>query len=288
MSINLIFVSALILLLIYGVFSDFETDSRNDPHNKNYPSFRVKNIQSSINWHTHFFKTGWSLQMSTPGQSSIVPQCKLQKYNWINGSATHIKFLHKSELSALFNSWPNSQLPWQPGYHAKHADQPNLHECYILFIFSTTCRFSEASLPYINALARAYPQLPVYGIKVEDYVSHKWSLRMLFVPKLKIIVNGKVYIEYSGSDIDLGEMVDFIWSNMRLLPRVPLRVLPSDYKNSPQFSFEPKSVYLFLSWAVTIIGLGFVCVTLVYRWIVSLLNSISIMNFCLVDFNGQP
>ncbi|KAH8865024.1 hypothetical protein EWB00_004448 [Schistosoma japonicum] len=215
MRINPVFLSALILLLSYDVFSDFEVDSRNDPHNTKYPNFPVKTIQSSINWaETHFLQTGWPLQIPTPGQSSIVPQCKLRKYNWINGSSTHIKFLHKSELSALFNSWSNSQLSFQPGYHTKHSDQLKLHECYILFIFSTTCRFSEASLPYINALARAYPQLPVYGIKVEDYVAHKWSLRMLFVPKLKIIVNGKVFIEYSGSDIDLGEMVDFIWSNM--------------------------------------------------------------------------
>lgn len=112
---------------------------------------------------------------------------------------------------------------------------------------------------------------------------------MLFVPKLKIIVNGKIFNEYSGSDVDLDGMADFIWSNMHLLPRVPLRVLPSDYDNVPQFSFESNAVCLLVSWLVTIMGLGFMCATVVVRlqWFTSFLNHISALNFFFGYFNGR-
>ncbi|CAH8645851.1 unnamed protein product [Schistosoma curassoni] len=271
----------------FGVFGGSKADSGKNPNNENHQDFRVNTIHKSrVNWQISFLQSVWS----TTEQSHIIPQCKLLKFNWINGSYSNVKFLHKAQLSDLFNSpWPISQFTWDPGNHAKHPDQLRLHECYILFIFSTTCRFSEASLPYINALARAYPQLPVYGIQVDDYLVHKWSLRMLFVPKLKIIVNGKIFNEYSGSDVDLDGMADFIWSNMRLLPRVPLRVLPSDYENAPQFSFESNAVCLLLSWLVTIMGLGFICATAVVRlqWFTSFLNHISTLGFFFGNFNGR-
>ncbi|CAH8664889.1 unnamed protein product [Schistosoma rodhaini] len=276
----------------FGVFGELGAHSeKNPPDNENHEDFRVNTIyKSKTNWQISFFQSVWSPQISMTEQSHIIPQCKLLKFNWINGSSSNVKFLHKAQLSDLFNSpWSNSQFTWDPGNHVKHPDQLRLHECYILFIFSTTCRFSKASLPYINALARAYPQLPVYGIQVDDYLIHKWSLRMLFVPKLKIIVNGKIFNEYSGSDVDLDGMADFIWSNMRLLPRVPLRVLPSDYENAPQFSFESNAVCLLTSWLVTIMGLGFICATAVLRLqcFTSFLNRISALNFFLVNFNGR-
>ncbi|CAH8585934.1 unnamed protein product [Schistosoma turkestanicum] len=205
-----------IALYSVSVSGDHKEESiRNLSDDNNYHELRADSFHNSnINWQISFLQSGWSLQVSTTEQPHIIPQCKLLKFNWINGSFSYVKFLHRLQLSDIFMSpWSNSQFTWQPGYHAKHYDKLSLHDCYILFIFSTTCRFSKASLPYINALARAYPQLPVYGIQVEDY--QKWSLRTLFVPKLKIIVNGKIFNEYSGSDTDLFGMVDFIWSNMR-------------------------------------------------------------------------
>ncbi|VDQ03886.1 unnamed protein product [Trichobilharzia regenti] len=171
-----------------------------------------------------FLQSRWAFHMPVSEQSShSIPQCKLQHYNWINGSLSHIKYLRKSQLSNLFNTHSSTidvPFSWQrQSFHLttkKHSDhQLRLHDCYVLFIFSTMCPFSKASVPYVNALARAYPQLPIYGVLVEDYLYYKWSLRMLFVPKLKIIVNGKVFSEYSGSDVDLEQMVEFIWSNMR-------------------------------------------------------------------------
>ncbi|CAH8621065.1 unnamed protein product [Heterobilharzia americana] len=243
-------------------------------------------------WHISFLQSGWSFHVPMTEHLHTVPQCRLQNFNWINGSLSHIKFLNRLQLSSLFNShrtWTETEFARQTPYINKQPDQLRFHECYILFVFSTSCRFSQASLPYVNALARAYPHLPVYGVQVEDYLAYKWSLRMLFVPKLKIIVNGKIFNEYSGSDVDLEAIVDFIWLNMRLLPRVPLRVLPVDYTNSPQFFNEPNHICLYASWLITILGFGYIFIVLIsrYHWFTSLINGICGLSLGSVRSHGR-
>ncbi|CAH8868529.1 unnamed protein product [Trichobilharzia szidati] len=265
--------------LIYGKVVGGTGESRENPtesgkpyaHHKN--NFVEKHADKSI-WQIKFLQSRWSFHMPVTEQSHNLPQCKLQHYNWINGSLSHVKYLRESQLSNLFNthsstidvpfSWRRQPFHLTTKTHSDH--QLRLHDCYVLFIFSTSCPFSKASVPYVNALARAYPQLPIYGVSVEDYLHYKWSLRMLFVPKLKIIVNGKVFSEYSGSDVDLEQMVEFIWSNMRLLPRVPLHILSVDHKNTPEFSLGTGNYVLIFCWLITIFGFGYIFVIFIQRF----------------------
>lgn len=73
-----------------------------------------------------------------------------------------------------------------------------------------------AAAPYINALARAFPQLPVIAIDVDEYLRYRWSLRVFYVPKLKIFVGDNVYREFNGTDTELDEIVDFVWRHLRM------------------------------------------------------------------------
>lgn len=78
------------------------------------------------------------------------------------------------------------------------------------------CSFSMAAAPYVNALARAFPQLSVVAIDVDEYQRYRWSLRVFYVPRLKIFLGDNVYREFNGTETDLDEMVDFVWLNLRM------------------------------------------------------------------------
>ncbi|VUZ42482.1 unnamed protein product, partial [Hymenolepis diminuta] len=86
-----------------------------------------------------------------------------------------------------------------------------------------------AAAPYINALARAFPQLPVIAIDVDEYLRYRWSLRVFYVPKLKIFVGDNVYREFNGTDTELDEIVDFVWRHLRIMPQGPVELRRSDF-----------------------------------------------------------
>ncbi|KAM7536830.1 hypothetical protein Aperf_G00000086847 [Anoplocephala perfoliata] len=102
-------------------------------------------------------------------------------------------------------------------------------QCSLVFIYARWCPFSMAAAPYVNALARAFPQLPLVAIDVDEYLRYRWSLRVFYVPKLKIFVGDNVYREFNGTDTDLDEMVDFVWLNLRILPQGPVGLRRSDF-----------------------------------------------------------
>lgn len=87
--------------------------------------------------------------------------------------------------------------------------------CSLVFIYAQWCPFSMRASPYINAIARAFPQLPVIAIDVDEYLRYRWSLRVFYVPKIKVFVGEHVYKEFNGTDNDLDELVDFVWQSLR-------------------------------------------------------------------------
>nr|CDS31701.1 thioredoxin domain containing protein 15 [Hymenolepis microstoma] len=102
-------------------------------------------------------------------------------------------------------------------------------QCSLVFIYARWCPFSMALAPSINALARAFPQLPVIAIDVDEYLRYRWSLRVFYVPKLKIFVGDNVYREFNGTDTGLNEMVDFVWRHLRIMPQGPVELRRSDF-----------------------------------------------------------
>lgn len=123
------------------------------------------------------------------------------------------------ELDSLFYHQPdhshthhnNHDNSRQPSHQATMA--VIYRDCYLLFVHSPHCPFSIKALPKMRALARAYPQLRFVAVTAQQYVEHRWSLRMFFVPKLKLVVDSQIVREYTGSDTDLDSLIDFVWLN---------------------------------------------------------------------------
>ncbi|VDK32002.1 unnamed protein product [Taenia asiatica] len=101
--------------------------------------------------------------------------------------------------------------------------------CNLVFIFAQWCPFSMRAAPYINAIARAFPQLPVIAIDVDEYLQFRWSLRVFYVPKIKIFVGDHAYKEFNGTETDLNELADFVWQNLRQIPQGPLELRKEDF-----------------------------------------------------------
>ncbi|CAL8075338.1 unnamed protein product [Calicophoron daubneyi] len=203
------------------------------------------------------------------GQALTRPlsRCSLIPVNWANISLGRLWLLSRAEVDKLFSptrkpvprkptvqSFGINQSPHLPTTSAARFAPTTEHECYVLFIYSTTCRFSVAAFPYIRALARAYPQLKMVGVKVEDYIRHRWSLRMLFVPKLKIIVDSRILREYAGSDSNLDEMIDFVWLITHQLPKGPVGIRSTDFLDNPPEPPPRTDICLIASWIMTILG----------------------------------
>ncbi|CAH8648453.1 unnamed protein product [Heterobilharzia americana] len=198
----------------------------------------------------------------------------------MGGLVALICFCCVSGIVNIAGTYSELKIPGSRNESIRSQDKPNQ---------KSSGKLIWPDISFLQSGCSSVSHLPVYGVQVEDYLAYKWSLRMLFVPKLKIIVNGKIFNEYSGSDVDLEAIVDFIWLNMRLLPRVPLRVLPVDYTNSPQFFNEPNHICLYASWLITILGFGYIFIVLIsrYHWFTSLINGICGLSLGSVRSHGR-
>ncbi|KAL3309089.1 hypothetical protein Ciccas_012368 [Cichlidogyrus casuarinus] len=110
---------------------------------------------------------------------------------------------------------------------------PKLVSCGFLFIYATWCPYSMASLPYMNALARLYPNINFYAIELDRYLLIKWSLRMFHVPKFKFFIEKNQVREYNGSDTDIDQMIEFVYSTIEQLPVFKPSLQDRDYIDSP-------------------------------------------------------
>ncbi|VDM31320.1 unnamed protein product [Hydatigera taeniaeformis] len=135
---------------------------------------------------------------------------------------------------------------------ARLIDSP----CNLVFIFAQWCPFSMRAAPYINAIARAFPQLPVIAIDVDEYLEFRWSLRVFYIPKIKIFVGDHVYKEFNGTETDLDQLADFIWQNLRQIPQNPLELRREDFFGPvpTQLLTRPSDYRLQVVWLIFLVS----------------------------------
>ncbi|KAF5394837.1 hypothetical protein PHET_09987 [Paragonimus heterotremus] len=211
----------------------------------------------------------WSMEEPPAIMGNTFAQCNLRPFHWANASSGRLLHLARVQADRMFDSSRtrriNSNLDAaqrnlldEKLLSARYFPKTTTVDCYLLFVYSTKCPFSIATFPYVKALARSYPQLRVHAVHVDDYLVHRWSLRMLFVPKLELIVDHRIFREYSGSDTSLDGMIDFVWLNIRQMPKGPVGLQPEDYKQNPPFPEPGSDVCLIISWITTIAGLLYI------------------------------
>ncbi|BHF74956.1 cell redox homeostasis [Sparganum proliferum] len=204
----------------------------------------------------------------------VTTRCRLRPINWWNYTLASPKLVLGNELESALGTALGvgssdifgvnlhrhvrisslfSPFLLQRRYPSSKSAVPHIIQshCVLVFIYASWCPFSVAAAPYVNALARAFPQLPLIAIDVDEYVKYKWSLRVFYIPKLKIFIAGHVYREFNGSDTDLDEMIDFVWNSVRLLPMGPVHLEGRDFLGPIPSQLHPRNdIRLPLAWLV--------------------------------------
>ncbi|VDD82576.1 unnamed protein product [Mesocestoides corti] len=200
----------------------------------------------------------WRKDFDSLDQSDrVLTRCRLRSVNYWNYTSGHASLVlgHQfdSAVGALYSPPISHDLlglyvnrhpfklssalnPFFPSLRAGYATSRRKTPtkvteslCTLVFIFAQWCPFSMRAAPYINALARAFPQLPIVAIESNEYLQYRWSLRVFYIPKIKIFIGGHVYREFNGTDYDLDELADFLWLSLRLLPIGPLELRREDF-----------------------------------------------------------
>lgn len=105
-------------------------------------------------------------------------------------------------------------------------------QCSLVFIYTQSCPYSMRASPYVSALARAFPQIPVIAIESGEYLQYRWNLRVFYTPKIKLFIGNHVYREFNGTDTSLDELTEFVWRNIRKLCLILRELLKNDLTNT--------------------------------------------------------
>ncbi|KAG5444632.1 hypothetical protein CSKR_100739 [Clonorchis sinensis] len=200
----------------------------------------------------------WPLNQALPVVGQTFSRCKLRSINWANHSLGQLILLDHVHAVRWFDASfgkrqaHSADTSKSDSHKSRHFSKTPSLDCHFVFIYSTKCPFSVAALPFVKALARAFPQFLFHAVQVEDYTAHRWSLRMLYVPKFKLIVDGRIIREYSGSDTNLDGLIDFVWINTRQVPKGPIGLQSADYQGNPPTPHSGNALLLILSWLTVI------------------------------------
>ncbi|XP_047492969.1 thioredoxin domain-containing protein 15-like isoform X2 [Penaeus chinensis] len=82
--------------------------------------------------------------------------------------------------------------------------------CYLVYFFSPYCLFSVKGSPYVNAMARSIPNIPVYGLDSIEYHSVNARYGVMGTPTLLLFHNGNGVGRFNASDYSVLQLVSFI------------------------------------------------------------------------------
>lgn len=82
--------------------------------------------------------------------------------------------------------------------------------CHIIYFFSPYCPFSVMGSPYVNALARSLPNIPVLGLDSIEYHSVNARYGVMGTPTLLLFHNGNGAGRYNSSEFSTSSLMNFI------------------------------------------------------------------------------
>lgn len=82
--------------------------------------------------------------------------------------------------------------------------------CYLVYFFSPYCPFSVKGSPYVNAMARSIPNIPVYGLDSIEHHSVNARYGVMGTPTLLLFHNGNGVGRFNASEYSVLQLVSFI------------------------------------------------------------------------------
>jgi len=95
-------------------------------------------------------------------------------------------------------------------HNASVANRSSPALCSATLFFADWCPFSATAAPHYNALARAFPHLPLYAVDSSRHHSLNTHYGVMAVPTILVFHNSKPLYKYNYTEYSLDKFVEFI------------------------------------------------------------------------------
>ncbi|XP_050735847.1 thioredoxin domain-containing protein 15-like isoform X1 [Eriocheir sinensis] len=120
--------------------------------------------------------------------------------------------------------------------------------CFLVYFFSPYCPFSIMGSPYVNALARSLPNIPIFGLDSIEHHSVNARYGVMGTPTLLLFHNGNGVGRYNASEYSVAQLMSFIrhYTDQEL---TNINVTSSDFRaNLPSQLAEARPYALWAAW----------------------------------------
>ncbi|XP_042243209.1 uncharacterized protein LOC121880163 [Homarus americanus] len=124
--------------------------------------------------------------------------------------------------------------------------------CYLVYFFSPYCPFSVMGSPYVNALARSVPNIPVYGLDSIEHHSVNARYGVMGTPTLLLFHNGNGVGRYNASEYSVSQLLSFVkhYTDQDI---ININVTSSDFRATlPSQIAEGRPYALWAAWTFLI------------------------------------
>ena len=133
-------------------------------------------------------------------------------------------------------------------HQASATNRSSPAPCSLTLFFADWCHFSAAAAPHFNALARAFPQLPVHAVDSSKHHSLNTQYGVMAVPTILVFHNSKPLYKYNLTEYSLDKFIEFVSLVTGLEAVNGTTVESQDFEGPvPSVAVEHRNLYLWLA-----------------------------------------
>jgi len=133
-------------------------------------------------------------------------------------------------------------------HQASATNRSSPAPCSLTLFFADWCQFSAAAAPHFNALARAFPQLPVHAVDSSKHHSLNTQYGVMAVPTILVFHNSKPLYKYNLTEYSLDKFIEFVSLVTGLEAANGTTVESQDFEGPvPSVAVEHRNLYLWLA-----------------------------------------
>jgi len=139
-------------------------------------------------------------------------------------------------------------------HQASATNRSSPAPCSLTLFFADWCHFSAAAAPHFNALARAFPQLPVHAVDSSKHHSLNTQYGVMAVPTILVFHNSKPLYKYNLTEYSLDKFIEFVSLVTGIEAVNGTLVESGDFEGPvPSVPVEQRNLYLWLALAFSLL-----------------------------------
>ncbi|OQR75887.1 thioredoxin domain-containing protein 15-like [Tropilaelaps mercedesae] len=130
------------------------------------------------------------------------------------------------------------------------------NECSLLIFYSPHCMFSVRSAPYLNGIARYYPNISVLALPINESSSVNMKYGIVGVPTVLLLHNARAIAKLNHTNTtSLDQLAVFVEKHTGISPLENMTLLPGDFLGPlPCQVVERPNWLLLVAWIFTVLA----------------------------------